>query len=119
MPRLVNLTKHPLTLYDVQGRPVTLPPDPRHVGPVGIGEHRTAEDEAGHVYSVNELQVRAVKGMPEPEAGTVFIVPVEVAMALQERRDDVVFAAENARVRDADGRMQHVSHLRRMLSRTP
>lgn len=113
---LVNLTKSPLTLYDTEGTVVEVPPDPRHIGVEALGEHRTVEDGDGHVFSLNVRRVTDVKKMPAPEDGTLYIVPPEVAMALQEHREDVAFPAEEAQVRDAGGQLRRVTHLRRVLS---
>ena len=113
--RLVNLTKYPLTLCDTNGEAIEIPSDPRHVAIAGMGEHRAVDDGDGHTFSLNVRHVREVKGMPEPEEGTLFIVPVEVAMVLQEQREDVAFPAEEAAVRDGDGRLRRVTHLRRVV----
>ncbi len=115
--KLVNLTKHPVMLYDISGDLVEVAPDARHLGVVAVGEHRTVEDEAGHSFSLNERRITEIKLMPEPADGTLYIVPVEVAMALQEHRADIAFPAEEAEVRDPDGRLRRVTHLRRVLSR--
>lgn len=115
--KLVNLTKEVLHLYDAGGALVALPPDPRHLGVVAVGEHRAVEDEAGHRFSLNVRHVKEIKGMPEPSGEAVYIVPVEVAMALQDSREDVVFAAEEAEVRNTEGRLQRITHLRRIVSR--
>jgi hypothetical protein len=115
--RLVNLTNDVIVLHDVDGKPVELQPDPRHVGVVALGEHRRVEDGSGHVFSLNTRIVREVKGMPEPQAGTVFIVSTELAMVLQEVRDDVVFPAEASEIRDRDGHLVRVTHLRRVVRR--
>ncbi len=115
--KLVNLTKHPVLLYDTSGDLVEVAPDARHLGVVAVGEHRAVEDEAGRAFSLNERRVTEIKGMPEAEDGTLYIVPIEVAMALQEHRADIAFPAEEAEVRDAEGRLRRVTHLRRVLSR--
>lgn len=115
--KLVNLTKRPLVLYDTQGACVEVPPDPRHIGIAALGEHRSVEDGDGHTFSVNVRHVRAIKKMPEPEDDTLYIVPAEVAMVLQEQREDVVFPAEETQVRSAEGRLQRVTHLRRVIVR--
>ena len=114
--KLINLTKHPLTLHDTQGALVEVPPDPRHIGVEALGEHRTVEDGQGHAFSLNVRRVTDVKKMPDPEDGTLYVVPPEVAMALQEHREDVAFPAEEAQVRGADGRLRRVTHLRRVLN---
>lgn len=115
--KLVNLTKRPLTLYDTQGERVDVPPDPRYIGIAAMGEHHTIEDETGHSFSLNVRYVREIKGLPNPEENTLYIVPVEVAMALQGQRDDVVFPAVEAQVRGRSGRFQRITHLRRIVSR--
>ena len=115
--RLVNLTKDPLVLVDTSGTIVELPPDPRHIGIVGLSEHRVAGDDGGREFTLNIQYVKEIKGMPPPEDGTLFIVPVEVAMVLQERRDDIAFASEFSYARDADGSLRLVSRLKRVISR--
>lgn len=117
--KLVNLTKRPIMLYDTSGTLVEVAPDARHLGVVAVGEHRAVEDGDGHAFSLNERRVTEVKGMPEPEDGTLYIVPVEVAMVLQAHRPDVAFPAEEAEVPDAEGRPRRVTHLRRVLARLP
>ncbi len=114
--KLVNLTKQPLMLYDTEGALVEVPADARHVGLAAVGEHSTVEDAKGHRFSLNVQYVREVKGVPEPEEGIVYVVPVEVAMALG-GREDVAFPAEEAEVRDAEGQLRRVTHLRRIISR--
>ena len=114
--RVVNLTKQRLTLYDSTGRFVELPPDPRHISIAGVSEHRMVSDDRGNTFSLNEQRVREIKGMPSPEEDTLFIVPPEIAMALQAIREDVAFPAEEEIVRHADGTTRHVIHLRRILS---
>ncbi len=113
---LVNLTKHPLTLHDTDGELVEVPPDPRHIGISALGEHQTVEDEEGHVFSLNVRYVDEVKKMPAPTDDTLYIVPKEVAMVLQEDRDDVAFPAEDSQIRDGEGRLRRVTHLRRVLN---
>lgn len=114
--KLVNLTKHVIMLYDTAGNLVEVAPDARYLGVVAVGEHLAVEDGAGHTFSLNERRVTEVKGMPEPESDLLYVVPIEVAMALQEHRTDVAFPAEEAEVRDAKGRLRRVTHLRRVLS---
>jgi hypothetical protein len=113
---VVNLTKQRLTLYDSAGEFVEIPPDPRHISFAGVSEHVMVSDDMGRTFSLNVQRVREIKGMPAPEEGILFIVPPEIAMALQEIREDVAFPAEEEIVRDADGTMRHVIHLRRVLS---
>lgn len=113
--RLVNLTKQSLRLHDTSGAPVEIPPDARHVGLVSVGDHRTIDDGDGHTFSLTVQRVRGVKGMPEPEDGTLYIVPIEIAVALPPERDDVAYIAEDASVRMGDGEARRISHLRRLV----
>ncbi len=115
--KLINLTKHALNLHDTSGNAVEIPADARHLGVVALGDHRTVQNESGHAFSVNERHVTEIKGMPEPEDDTLLIVPVEVAMVLQQHRNDVVFAAEDEDVPGPDGRPQRITHLRRVVAR--
>lgn len=115
--KLVNLTKRTLRLHDTSGRPLELPPDPRHIGIVAVGEHHGVEVEAGRTLSINVRHVHEIKGMPDPEPGSWYIVPAEVAMALQGRREDVLFPADDEHVAGEDGRQRPVTHLRRVVSR--
>lgn len=114
--KLINFTKDVLHVYDAQGSLVDLPPDPRHLGIVAVGEHHIVEDEAGRRFSLNVRRVTEIKGLPEPNGEAVYIVPIEVAMAVQAARADVVFPAEVTDVRDAAGAIQHITHLRRVVS---
>lgn len=106
--KLINLTGRPFSLHDRNGVLVEFAADPRYVGLVAVGDHQAVEDDAGHTFSLTTRRIRGIKGMPEPDAGTIYVVPVEVAMALQEDRDDVAYLAE-----DSDGTRHTVSHLRR------
>ena len=117
--KLTNLTGRAFSLYDTDGVLVEIPPDARYVGLVAVGDHSTIEDESGRAFSLNVRRIRGIKGMPEPEAGTVYVVPIEVAMVLQEDRDDVVYLAEDSEVRSVDGSRHQISHLRRTLRTQP
>lgn len=114
--KLVNFTKEVLYVYDVGGTLVELPPDPRHVGLVSVGEHRKVEDEEGHQFSLNIRRVTEIKGLPKPNGEVLYIVPIEVAMAVQSLRDDVVYSTEVSQVRDAEGELKRITHLRRIVS---
>lgn len=113
---LVNLTGHPFALYDADGELVDVSPDPRYVGLVSIGDHRTIHDENGRAFSLNVRRIRDVKGLPDPAEGTIYVVTIEVAMALRDSREDVVYLAEEAEVRSSDGQTRRVSHLRKTVT---
>lgn len=114
--KVVNLTGHPFALYDAEGELVDVPPDPRYVGLVSIGDHRTVRDENGRAFSLNVRRIQDVKGLPEAVEGTIYVVPIEVAMALRDSREDVVYLAEEAEVRSSDGQTRRVSHLRKTVT---
>ncbi len=111
--KLINLTGTRFSLYDSQGELVDIEPDARYVGLMAVGDHQSFEDASGHTFSLNVRRIRGIKGMPAPEDGAIYVVPLEVAMALQEDRDDVFYLAEDADVRSADGTRHRISHLRR------
>lgn len=112
--KLINLTGRPFSLHDTEGKLIEIAPDPRYVGLVAVGDHRTVKEESGHTFSFNVRRIRGVKGMPAPDdEDAIYVVPMEVAMALQEERDDVVYLAEDSEVRSVDGTPQRISHLRR------
>ena len=111
--KLVNLTGRSFSLYDVEGDLICIEPDPRYVGLVAIGDHHMVADGAGHTFSLNVRRIRGLKGMPEPEEGVLYVVPVEVAMAVQEERQDVAYLAEDADVQSVNGGRHRISHLRR------
>lgn len=113
--KLVNLTGETFVLHDADGDTVDLLPDPRYVALVSIGEHFSFQDERGRTFSLNVRRVNGVKGLPEPEEGTLYVVPIEVAMAVKDARKDVVYLAEDAEVRSSDGRIRRISHLRRTI----
>ena len=113
--KLVNLTGRPFSLYDAAGDLVRVEPDPRYVGLVAVGDHHTVEDGAGHTFSLNVRRIRGLKGMPEPEEGVLYVVPVEVAMAVQEDRQDVAYLAEDVDVQALNGDRHRISHLRRTI----
>lgn len=112
--KIVNLTRRSIRLHDTSGKAVDLPADPRHVGLASVTDHQQLDDGNGHRFSVTVQRVREVKGMPEREDGTVFVVPVDVAMSLQGTRDDVVFISEDAEIPDGAHPMR-ISHLRRLI----
>jgi hypothetical protein len=112
---VVNLTKHPLRLVAASGEAVEFAPDARHVGLVSVGDLEPVEDEAGHRFTLSVRRVTGFKGLPEPEPGTLYVVPVEVAMALAGSRDDVAFVAEEATHPVSSGGTARVSVLRRIV----
>lgn len=111
---IVNLTKSTLTLRTAGGKPVRVPPDARHVGLVSVGD----VVHVGHEGARVPLSVRratGLKAMPDPAPDTLYVVGVEVAMALAGRRDDVAFVAETSRHPAPGGGTAQVSILRRIV----
>ncbi len=115
--KLVNLTKEVCLIYNTSGEVLQIEPDAKHIGIVGIGDHQILSTDDGHEVSLNLQMVSEIKGMPAPAKGVIYIVPVEIAIALQGTRDDVVFLAEDRAVNSLDGKIQRITHLRRIISR--
>jgi hypothetical protein len=111
---LVNLTSHPLHLHTVAGESLTIPPDPRYVGLAATSDHRVVSHD-DHDISLTVRRADGVKGLPDPAPDTLYVVPVEVAWALGDTRDDVAYPAETSEIRD-DDEMVPVTHLRRLVS---
>jgi hypothetical protein len=111
---LVNLTNHTLHLHTADGAVLDLAPDARYVGLAATSDHRTVTHN-GHTVSLTVRRADGVKSLPDPEPDTIYVVPFEVAWAIGDARDDVVYPAETSEVNDA-GETVRVSHLRRLVS---
>lgn len=111
---VVNLTKRPLRLVDADGQPAEVPPDARHVGLVSVGDFEHVED-GGRRFALSVRRVTALKGMPEPEPGVLYVVEPEVAMALAGGRNDVAFVAETSDHPAPSGGTARASVLRRIV----
>lgn len=112
---VVNLTKRPLHLVDADGQPAEVAPDARHVGLVSVGDVEHVEGGAGRRFALSVRRVTALKGMPEPEPGVLYVVEPEVAMALAGGRDDVAFVAETSDHPAPSGGTVRASVLRRIV----
>jgi hypothetical protein len=105
--RLVNLTPHPVTLIDGEGKALTIPPS----GTVCRAEERV--EILGHVEveGLGTLPVRRVEygvpvGLPDAEPGVGYIVSSLAARAVAihcPERQDVYIVADP--VRDEQGRI--------------
>lgn len=111
---LVNLTNQTLHLHTSDGTVLDLAPDARYVGLAATSDHQTVIHN-GHTVSLTVRRADGIKGLPDPAPDTTYIVPVEVAWAVGDERDDVVYPAETTEVKDA-GTTVRVSHLRRLVS---
>jgi hypothetical protein len=111
---LVNLTTRTLHLHTTDGAVLDLAPDPRYVGLAATSDHRTVTHDE-HEVSLTVRRADGVKSLPDPEPDTIFVVPVEVAWAIGDARDDVAYPAETSTVNDG-GETVRVSHLRRLVS---
>lgn len=101
---VVNLTPHPITLISPDGRQLVLPPS----GTVArcAMETTTVSTVATQGISVPLVVQRygALEGLPEPDAGVLYVASALAAQAAWELgRRDVVCPAEL--VRDAEGRV--------------
>ena len=111
---IVNLTRRPLALLDAAGEPAEVAPDARHVGLVSVGDVEHVES-GGRRFALSVRRVTDLKGMPEPEAGTLYVVEPEVAMALAGARADVAAVAETSDHPVPSGGTVRVSVLRRIV----
>ena len=111
---VVNLTKRPLRLLAADGGSAEVAPDARHVGLVSVGDVEHVED-GGRRFALSVRRVTGLKGMPEPEPDTLYVVEPEVAMALAGGRDDVAFVAETTDHPAPSGGIVRASILRRIV----
>ena len=111
---VVNLTKRTLRLLDARGGAAEITSDARHVGLVSVGDLEHVEDD-GRRFALSVRRVTALKGMPEPEPGVLYVIEPEVAMALMGARDDVAFVADEADHPVPTGGTVRVSVLRRIV----
>ncbi len=112
--KIVNLTPHVVNIYDESGQNVI-------ISFPSEGEARVDTPDADTIGFVNGLPVKknrydAVKGLPEPEQGTIFIVSMLVCQALRERgiyRGDVLSpnTSPNEAIRNEKGQIIGVKSL--------
>jgi len=94
---IVNLTPHPINLFDSDGNQVVIQSS-------GCARCAVTTETVGSVdgVKVNVSHFGAVTGLPEPQAGTVYVVSAMVLSALHGTREDVLGLSEY--VRDEQGR---------------
>ena len=98
--RLINLTPHPIDIFDDDRKVLTIPSS----GMVRLSENVSLEE----TVTLNNVEVKIYKksygsaSLPEPQEGTYFIVSLPVALAFPERSD---FIIANDIVRDENGRI--------------
>lgn len=104
--RIVNLTPHPVVLYDADGGPpLTLPACPNPARCTYAREYgiRVVTDE-GVVIPIANVLFGDLLGLPDPVSGTFYIVSaIAAAAAKQAGRTDVVIVDDT--VRDESGRI--------------
>ncbi len=102
--KLVNLTPHPVTLVREDGCVVELSAAPKDKVPRCTETvQQVGEIEAGDLrIPVIRKSLGQVDNLPDPEEGTVFIVPLAVAQAARHRGDLLV---PNDTVRDEQGKI--------------
>lgn len=117
MPELINLTPHPIRVYDVstpdtiqdvnEGLIGVIPPSGETAR---LGEHDlgTTEHVAYETYSdgafsipVELIEYSAIYGLPESKDGVRLIVPLVTALAAGDRRDDLLIPYHQ--VRNSEG----------------
>lgn len=96
----VNLTPHSISVVDAAGAPtLTLPAS----GIVARCRATATETERVDDIPVFKTVYGEVEGLPEPEAGTLYVVSALVREAVKATRSDVVSPAEF--VRDSEGKI--------------
>lgn len=98
MTRLVNLTRHTIRVYDREGTRVlaTLPPDgsePEASSEIVVVDEIRVAGEDGVSIPLVRHDFFDPRNIPDPEDGTLFIVPYHVAQAVLDvgsDRDDLV-----------------------------
>ncbi len=100
--RLINLTPHELAIYDEGTTVLRVPPS----GQVARCEQHENVVEVisvdGHRIAVLIVDYGEVEGLPQPEAGTRYVVSRLVAEACRDRRDLLI---PGPGIRDDQGRI--------------
>jgi len=113
MAKLTNLTPHSIVLCGADGQPLlTVPPSGGLARCEPIREVVGTVAVDGHKIPMTQVRLGPLTGLPEAEAGTLFIVSrlaADAARALG--RDDVVVPDDS--VRDASGRVMGCKALAR------
>lgn len=90
----VNLTPHSINVFDESNAPfLTLPPS----GTVARCKATAVETERVDGVPVFQTTYGEVEGLPEPEAGVLYVVSALVREAVKNSRKDVVSPAEFVR----------------------
>ena len=97
MTEIVNLTPHPINLFDENGEQIVIQSS-------GLARCAVTTETVGSVdgVKVNVSHFGEVTGLPEPKTGTVYVVSAMVLAALHGSREDVLGLSEY--VRDEMGR---------------
>lgn len=97
MTTIVNLTPHPINLFDSDGNQVVIQSS-------GLARCAVTTEQVGSVngIKVNVSHFGEVQGLPAPQADTVYVVSAMVLAALHGSREDVLGLSEY--VRDEQGR---------------
>jgi hypothetical protein len=108
---LRNLTRHPVVLVAGDST-LRLPahPTPPRIADERVRQRTVSTGEL--TLPLQELRVGAVRDLPPPQPGTLFVVPRVVAAACPERTD-LVFPFDE--LRDADGTVTGCRALARLL----
>lgn len=96
---LVNLTPHDINLFDEAGNPVLV----RASGTLARCKVTTEKVGSVNGVKVNVSHFGEIEGLPEPEAGKVYIVSAMILTALNGTRPDVLGVSEY--IRDGEGKI--------------
>lgn len=109
MEKLVNLTRHPLTVM-VPGAVVVVPSSGIEAEAFCALDPDEAVFYQGVEIPISVRRYRGVRNLPEPRSGTIFIVPRMVVEAVPSRTDLV---SPGRLIRDAHGNVVACSGLER------
>ena len=101
MTKLVNLTPHPITVFDADGAEIINLPS---AGNARLGESKTIDsaiDLDGATVPVGTISHQAGEGIPEPQDDVLYVVSTLTALGVP--REDFLSPADF--VRDESGRI--------------
>ncbi len=113
--KLVNLTPHPITVYDESGNILMNVPPSGQV--VRVSTTSRIIDNVDNI-PIREVQYGDIQGLPEPQEGVVYIVSTIVVLALKAKginRVDVVSpdTSQDSVIRDNEGKIIGVKYFQR------
>lgn len=116
--KLINLTRYPLNLYDVNGHVVRIEPSGQTLDFTEVADTRVEDfDGVGHI-TVAKVTQKVEGRVPDKQNGIGYIVPMRTLLAMQDEGYDVSdFYAPNMLVRDSQGTIIASRRLMQVINR--